>query len=76
MKHLQGFLLLVFCLCNFLLNGTAQQGTPSNSKSSGEKSSFKLFFEKVYLHFDRQVYSSGDDIWFKAYLVNGQGNWL
>src|SRR5438309_969463 len=35
---------------------------------------FTLFFEKVYLHLDRTYYSSGDDIWFKAYLVNGQNN--
>lgn len=38
--------------------------------------SFKLFFEKIYLHTDREVYANGDDIWFKAYLVNGQSNEL
>lgn len=27
--------------------------------------------EKVYLHTDRDVYSAGDDIWFKAYCVDG-----
>jgi hypothetical protein len=26
--------------------------------------------EKVYLHIDRTTYNSGDDIWFKAYLIN------
>jgi len=36
---------------------------------------FKLFFEKVYLHTDRDFYASGDDIWFKAYLVNGESNY-
>jgi len=35
---------------------------------------FKLFFEKVYLHIDRTYYAAGDDIWFKAYLVNAQNN--
>ncbi|MDR1340254.1 MAG: hypothetical protein LBK58_09415, partial [Prevotellaceae bacterium] len=29
-------------------------------------------FEKVYLHLDRHFYLSGDDIWFKAYLVDAQ----
>jgi hypothetical protein len=29
-------------------------------------------FEKVYLHFDRHFYLSGDDIWFKAYLTDAQ----
>jgi hypothetical protein len=33
-------------------------------------------FEKVYLHLDRHSYLSGDDIWFKAYLVNAQTNRL
>lgn len=30
------------------------------------------FFEKTYLHTDRDYYSSGEDIWFSAYLVNGK----
>jgi hypothetical protein len=33
-------------------------------------------FEKVYLHFDWHFYLSGDDIWFKAYLVDAQTNRL
>ena len=39
-------------------------------------SAIKLFFEKVYLHIDRMYYAPGDDIWFKAYLVNAQSNYL
>ncbi|MCK5677904.1 MAG: TonB-dependent receptor plug domain-containing protein [Flavobacteriaceae bacterium] len=27
--------------------------------------------EKVYLHLDKSFYTSGDDIWFKVYLVDG-----
>ncbi|MGI8581904.1 MAG: hypothetical protein ACR2KX_06905 [Chitinophagaceae bacterium] len=27
--------------------------------------------EKLYLHFDRDVYNAGDTIWFKAYLFTG-----
>jgi hypothetical protein len=38
--------------------------------------SFRLFFEKVYLHTDRETYAGNEDIWFKAYLVNGQTNVL
>ena len=34
----------------------------------------KLFFEKAYLHLDREYYVLGDDIWFKAYLLNAQNN--
>jgi uncharacterized protein YfaS (alpha-2-macroglobulin family) len=39
-------------------------------------SSSKTVFEKVYLHLDRHFYLSGDDIWFKAYLINVQTNKL
>ena len=35
-----------------------------------QEDSLKII-EKVYLHIDRDSYSAGDDIWFKAYLVNG-----
>ena len=34
------------------------------------------FVEKLYLHFDRNHYSPGDDIWFKAYLANASTNKL
>nr|WP_294895365.1 MG2 domain-containing protein [uncultured Pedobacter sp.] len=34
----------------------------------------KLFFEKVYIHTDREMYAPGEEIWFSAYLVNAQNN--
>jgi hypothetical protein len=39
-------------------------------------SSFKLFFEKAYLHTDRELYAPGEDLWFKAYLVDARTNKL
>jgi hypothetical protein len=39
-----------------------------------ENDSDVVIFEKVYLHLDRHFYLSGDDIWFKAYLVDAQTN--
>jgi hypothetical protein len=30
-----------------------------------------LLYEKLYLHIDRELYSPGDDIWMKSYLVSG-----
>ena len=30
--------------------------------------------EKVYLHIDRSIYNSGDDIWFKAYVIDALSN--
>ncbi|RZK52510.1 MAG: hypothetical protein EOO91_19215, partial [Pedobacter sp.] len=32
--------------------------------------------EKIHLHFDKPYYSIGDDIWFKAYVVNAEENKL
>src|SRR5476651_407069 len=63
-------LLLWIVLLIFSLNVRAQTAAPA------AKPGFKLFFEKTYLHTDREVYAGGDDIWFKAYLVNGQSNQL
>jgi hypothetical protein len=57
---------LLFCLlmlCAF--NAKAQ--TPA---------SIPLFYEKVYLHTDRDIYLQGEDVWFKAYLVDAQNNKL
>ena len=35
-----------------------------------------LFFEKVYLHTDREQYLAGENLWFKAYLVNAYNDTL
>lgn len=35
-----------------------------------------VLYEKLYLHIDRELYSPGDDIWFKSYLVSGITNQL
>ncbi len=34
----------------------------------------KLLQEKVYVHTDKPYYSAGEEIWFKAYLVNATTN--
>jgi hypothetical protein len=36
----------------------------------------KQVAEKVYLHIDRSNYTSGDDIWFKAYVIDPSTNRL
>jgi len=36
-----------------------------------EEYRFEMPQEKVYLHFDKPYYYSGDDIWFQVYLVAG-----
>jgi len=47
-----------------------------NEPASEDKKSIKLFFEKSYLQLDRGYYSTGEDIWFSAYLVNGKSSSL
>ncbi|WP_316783688.1 hypothetical protein [Pedobacter frigiditerrae] len=64
-------LLIVFSL--FVGRISAQQKKePANT----DVKTMKLFFEKTYLHTDRNYYSSGEDIWFSAYLVNGKSTSL
>ncbi|MDR0726382.1 MAG: hypothetical protein LBF59_10315, partial [Prevotellaceae bacterium] len=60
-KGIKGiFLFVVFLLFSF----------------TGEEDRHTTVFEKVYLHLDRHYYISGDDIWFKAYLIDAQTNKL
>jgi hypothetical protein len=57
MKNLKNrlFTCAVTLLCTSAL---AQTPKPQNT--------IKLFFEKVFIHTDRTVYTQGEDIWFKA----------
>jgi hypothetical protein len=52
---------------------SAQKKTTKTTPPPDPKA-YKLFFEKVYVHTDREYYASGDDLWFKAYLVNATSN--
>ena len=35
-----------------------------------------MLVEKVYLHTDRDTYYPGDNIWFKAYLIDARERFL
>ena len=61
------FLILAFPL--FLSFYTSAQNIDSLPEI---KSSYldKYSQQKVYLHFDKHNYFAGDDIWFKAYIIN------
>jgi len=45
-------------------------------ETDSTKNENTILFEKVYLHVDRELYSPGEDIWFKSYLVSGINNKL
>jgi hypothetical protein len=66
------FFSLIFSIISF--QKTNAQQIKNETSGEQDKKKITLFFEKVYLHTDRSYYSSGDDIWFKAYLVNGISN--
>lgn len=67
------YLCLVFFTA--LLFVTSRSALAQSKTPAPKTTSFKLFFEKAYLHTDRDYYATGDDIWFKAYLVNGESNY-
>jgi hypothetical protein len=48
----------------------------NNTLQDFDKYAAKQLAEKVYLHIDRISYTSGDDIWFKAYVIDPSTNWL
>ena len=59
--------LIIFSLANSRSTFPAQ---------SLRNDSIKQFAEKVYLHIDRESYTSGDDLWFKAYVIDPSTNRL
>ncbi|MBW4891529.1 hypothetical protein KXQ82_17510 [Mucilaginibacter sp. HMF5004] len=63
-------LLVAVLLCCLLSIGQSASAQKKPVATAPQKN-FTLFFEKVYVHTDRDYYATGEDIWFKAYLVNG-----
>jgi len=43
----------------------------TENQKPGAENNKTILYEKVYLHIDRELYSPGDDVWFKSYLVSG-----
>ena len=72
MKKPFSFFLILFL---GVLSITEIQAQDSNLVQDAVKQMRKFFTyfpqEKVYIHLDRNVYYTGDDIWFKAYLTDG-----
>jgi hypothetical protein len=66
---------IIFCLifsvvC--LLPSLPQNPLQFTSPVTQSHHNVLLPFEKIYLSFDRPDYFSGDDVWFKAYLIDAQ----
>ena len=61
---------VILLFCRFTLLGSSQA-----DKTVAVRDSL-TFIEKVYVQTDRDDYFPGDDIWFKAYLVNAADRFL
>jgi hypothetical protein len=59
----------------FILISTSYSWSNGIKQDSSENFT-KQIAEKVYLHIDRISYTSGDDIWFKAYVIDPSTNRL
>jgi hypothetical protein len=57
----------------YLINPKTENQEPVPDMS---KKNIEIPLEKVYLHLDRPYFSSGEDIWIKAYLVDALTNKL
>ena len=66
---------VVIFICSFLGMGQYASAQKKPVSTTPPQKNFALFFEKVYVHTDRDYYATGEDIWFKAYLVNGLSNY-
>ena len=59
----------LFVVGLILLFTQLSRGQSTNSQYPPAYDSLRVI-EKVYLHIDRESYYPGDDIWFKAYLID------
>lgn len=59
------FLFIFILIALFSLLSVGRSATSQNPSADSLK-----IVEKVYLHSDRDTYYPGDDLWFKAYLID------
>ena len=70
MKTILSFTLALLCCVKFY----AQPFTVDTLFSRMEKQAILYPMEKVHLHTDRSTYVAGENIWIKAYVVDGITN--
>ncbi len=78
MIHTKRKIRFAFNLLSALLIFTSIKAQTENQDFTATEDirNMEMPVEKVYLHTDRPYYFAGDDIWFKAYLVDGFTNKL
>lgn len=65
----------IFIILFITLNNSIYSANYKNFNYQEVNDSQKLV-EKIFLHTDRDYYSAGDDIWFKAYLIDASDRLL
>lgn len=72
MMHKRFFTISILCAGVTLLFGFAgiDDGPLAKIRQQLDKWASERPIEKVYLHFDKPYYAAGEDIWFKAYVVD------
>jgi len=69
---MQRMILLIACITLF---SSFQEDPPPVQKTAEAFATFARFpKEKVYLHTDKEVYRTGEEIWFRAYLLDATTN--
>ena len=71
-RNILKYLLWTICLCG-IKAVDAQEISPFRAAVGNAFSAYysQGTHEKVYVHTDREVYSAGDTLWFKAYVTEG-----
>lgn len=65
-----------FAIACFSILSTLGFAQNKDVNAPADPKKIKLFFEKAYLQTDRDYYTTGEDVWFSAYLVNGKSTSL
>jgi len=68
--------LISFSLRLLLILFSTSDSWSNNTIQDSDKYATNQVAEKVYLHIDRSNYTSGDNIWFKAYIIDPSTNRL
>ena len=55
---------LIFLFCTATLMAQSPEKSLENIKENYQ-------FEKIFVHYDKAMYSAGETIWFKAYIMEG-----
>ncbi len=72
-KYMQSFIVVLAFVAAPFLVFSQQENDNSSERILGALQTFETYFpqQKVYLHADKDEYLAGEQIWFKAYVVNG-----